>query len=62
MPTAQKKKQSTGRCRGEAAGVWTGSICSLKTGTKLFRGNKGKVLSGQRTPCTEFKGVARVAC
>ena len=61
MPTAQKKKQSIGQCRGEADGVWTGRICSIKTGARLFKANKGKVLSGQRTPSTEFKGVACVA-
>ena len=52
MPTAQKKKQSIGQCRGEADGVWTGRICSIKTGARLFKANKGKVLSGQRTLST----------
>ena len=61
MPTAQKKKQSIGWYRGEADGVWTESICSIKTEARLFRANKGKVLSEQRTPCTEFKGVPCVA-
>ena len=47
--------------QGRGSRGTTMSICSVKIGARLFRANKGKVLSGQRTPCTEFKGVACVA-